>query len=77
MFGHNHSKMYFVALCISKGNIDTYKPEDDAVIKRNPPEIYQHCKIFLHVVEMKIVIFTCACWYETDWSQIKCHLAIL
>ena len=35
MFGYNHSKMYFLALCISKGNIDTYKPEDDALIKRN------------------------------------------
>lgn len=35
MFGYNHSKIYFLALCISKGNIDTYEPEDDTAIKRN------------------------------------------
>ena len=32
MFGYNHSKIYFLALCISKGNIDTYEPEDDTAI---------------------------------------------
>ena len=42
--------MYFLALCISKGNIDTIKRNN----QKKPTEIYQHCKIFLRVVEMKI-----------------------
>ena len=58
MFGYNHSKMYFLALCISKGNIDTYKPEDDAVIKRNPQKSISIAKssYMFCFPEMKMVI---------------------